>query len=326
MFRTKALVCALVLSCWSFLCSSACAQDDDYKGLTAAAVEEHSLGHYEEARALFAKAHAINPNARTLWGMGTAAFEARQYVDAIQLLDAALTDTRKPLTAAQRKQAESLRERSEDFIVRLHVTLRPNNASLSVDGHVVQPNSSGVVILDSGMHQIVAAADGYDDWVRGLRWSAGEASLAINLKRNGATTSQNDKPADDGTAQAEQTKDFAAKSTGALGVLKWVALGSTVAAAAVAGVGFGKRQAAAHAYNDDVKCPEPKESTCSNIHASGQKWKTMGIVGSAAAGAFAVSTVVLFILDRKKHTNSEAPALACAPYGASVGLVCAARY
>jgi len=99
-------------SCW--LCASAAAQPSDYKALTEAAVEEHSLGHYEEARALFAKAHAINPNARTLWGMGTAAFEARQYVDAMQLFQAALSDTRKPLTEAQSKQAESLRKRAED--------------------------------------------------------------------------------------------------------------------------------------------------------------------------------------------------------------------
>src|SRR5262245_12054084 len=93
MSRLIAVASLLVALLGSWPPASAAAQQDDYKALTEAAVEEHSLGHYEEARALFAKAHAINPNARTLWGMGTAAFEARQYVDAMQLFDAALRDT-----------------------------------------------------------------------------------------------------------------------------------------------------------------------------------------------------------------------------------------
>src|SRR6188508_389327 len=77
--------------------SAQAADDAAYRASVDEAVAEFSAGHWEEARTLFKRAHERQPNARTLRGMGMAAFEMRMYVTAIRELEAALRDARKPL-------------------------------------------------------------------------------------------------------------------------------------------------------------------------------------------------------------------------------------
>src|SRR5262249_43441282 len=60
------------------------------QGLIADAVAEYDAGHFEEARALFRRAQAEAPSARTLRGIGMASFELRDYVEADRALAAAL--------------------------------------------------------------------------------------------------------------------------------------------------------------------------------------------------------------------------------------------
>src|SRR5688572_7254192 len=61
-------------------------ENPDYKRAVEEALKEYGLGHFEEARSLFRRAHGIYPNARTLRGLGMVEFELRHYVRASQLL------------------------------------------------------------------------------------------------------------------------------------------------------------------------------------------------------------------------------------------------
>lgn len=305
----------------------ACAEGDDYQSLTEAAVEEHSLGHYEEARALFARAHAIQPNARTLWGMGTAAFEARQYVDTIQLFQAALVDKRKPLTAEQRQRVEALLKRCANFVVRLRIRTQPENATLSVDGHTVEPDAQGIVLLDAGTHQVVASSSGYRETVRSIRWEAGEATLDVALEPR-ETKQPDSRVAPVLAEQGPSTRTQASQPSmelKPLSVLKWVALGATVASLGVAGAGYGLHEQAAKAWNDDQRCPPDKGASCPNIREAANRWRTMGIAGAASAGLFTVVTTVLFVVDRPKSKASERAATSCMPHGFG-GLSCTVTY
>src|SRR5437763_10868 len=54
--------------------------EQNYDELIRQAVTEFSLGHWTEAKVFFARAHARNPNARTLRGLGLSCYEARSYV------------------------------------------------------------------------------------------------------------------------------------------------------------------------------------------------------------------------------------------------------
>ena len=66
------------------------AESRQYTSLLEEAVSEYDARRYEEARALFRKAHDISPNARTLRGIGMASFELREYVEALRALEGAL--------------------------------------------------------------------------------------------------------------------------------------------------------------------------------------------------------------------------------------------
>src|SRR5688572_4431416 len=57
--------------------------DAAYERLVRDAISAHEAGQHAQARRLLVEAHALRPNARTLRGMGVAAFHTGQYVEAI---------------------------------------------------------------------------------------------------------------------------------------------------------------------------------------------------------------------------------------------------
>src|SRR5262245_2196729 len=125
--QVRALICfgfALLLACLSLsLPHTAAAQarggsseDAEYRQVVEEALAEFNRGNWEEAAALFERAHRLNPSARTLRGMGLTAYEARRYVDATRHLSEALTETRRPLTPAQREEVTQTLDRARRFI------------------------------------------------------------------------------------------------------------------------------------------------------------------------------------------------------------------
>lgn len=310
------------------IAASARAQNEDYKALTDAAVEEHSLGHYQEARALFERAHAISPNARTLWGMGIAAFESREYVDAIRLLQQALDDQRKPLTPPQRKKATSLIERSQAYVVRLPLRVQPATAAVSIDGRAVQSDIDGIVLLDAGKHQLVVSADGYEDVVRSMVWHAGTAPpLEIALERKGAPKAEPRATPALATKVSETAAPGRSETDGprAFTVLKWTSLGAAIASLGLVGAGVGLRESEARYYNDDTHCPGPdKDVSCPSSRDKVRKWEAVAIAGGAAATAFSALTIVFFVLD-KRSAERASQALSCGP-AFQVGATCRYRF
>jgi hypothetical protein len=135
--------------------------DAAYRAVLAEAVTEYGGGRYEEALALFRRAHDLRPNARTLRGIGMAAFEAREYVLARESLRAALEDAREPLTEEQRAHAEQLIGRTDAFIGRYALRATPSEVSIRVDGRPTVLDVNGELLLDVGNHSIVIEAPGH---------------------------------------------------------------------------------------------------------------------------------------------------------------------
>jgi hypothetical protein len=143
------------------LCSAAHAQSGEhpaYEQTIAEAVREFSAQRFEEARALFKRAHELAPSARTLRGLGMTAYELRMYVQTMRELEAALRDTRKPLTEEQRNHASSLIAKSREFVGRVLLQLLPADATALVDGQPAEVEAGGVLLLDVGTHVIGATA------------------------------------------------------------------------------------------------------------------------------------------------------------------------
>jgi tetratricopeptide (TPR) repeat protein len=137
------------------------AGDAAYGKVVDEAVAEFSAGRWEEARTLFKRAHELSPNARTLRGMGMAAFEMRIYVQAIRELEEALRDTRKPLDAELRAQVQQLIAKARSFVGRVMPLVEPSQAKLLIDGREPVREPDGAVLLDVGPHVISATLDGY---------------------------------------------------------------------------------------------------------------------------------------------------------------------
>jgi len=152
------LVLATCLALPSPVSAQASADDSAYRATVDEAVREFGAGRFEEARALFKRAHGLSPNARTLRGLGMTAFELRAYVQAIRELQAALADKRKPLEGELRTKVEALLDKSRKFVGVVRLELEPKSASVLVDGKPAAFEPNGSLLLDAGTHVISATA------------------------------------------------------------------------------------------------------------------------------------------------------------------------
>jgi hypothetical protein len=132
-----------------------------YDGFIEQALQAYDAGRFAEARTSFRRAHELSPTARTLRTMGMCAFNLGDYVDALLNLEAALSDSRKPLTDEQRKHATDLIGRSNQHVGRYRLRLSPPEAALTVDGHAPALLAERELVLESGRHQIDVRAPGY---------------------------------------------------------------------------------------------------------------------------------------------------------------------
>ena len=152
--RRLAAFVALLVAVGGASMARAAEDDTPVSVLIGDAVAEYDAGHFQEARALFRQAHEKSPTARTLRGIGMCSCEMRDYVEAARALAASLRETRRPLTAEQKKHAEALLNRANTFIGRFTVKFKPESASLFVDGHPAELEPDGVLVLAFGRHTL----------------------------------------------------------------------------------------------------------------------------------------------------------------------------
>lgn len=156
---------------------------NEYTDIIRKALVEYNAGRWDEARSLFERAHAINPNARTLRGMGRAAFESSDYVSTLKYLKQALEDDRKPLNDAQRIETQGIISQAENFVGRFKLRLFPTDASLVVGGYrpVFEGNE---LLLNAGEHDLIAKADGYQEQRLHINVQGGrKGELEFRLKK-----------------------------------------------------------------------------------------------------------------------------------------------
>lgn len=147
------------------------APSQEYRSAITEALAEFDAGRYEEARALFLRAHAIEPNARTARGIANCAFEVSDYVSAIVFFEEALASDRRPLDARMRQQAEQLLSRARTFVGRVELVVSPPTATVLVDGRAPTMRD-GAILLNQGDHEIRIEAEGLVSEVRHVRVEA----------------------------------------------------------------------------------------------------------------------------------------------------------
>jgi hypothetical protein len=153
-----------------------------YKDLVEQALNEFKHRNWPEARVLFMRAHELNPNARTLRGMGIVSFEMRDYLNAATNLKAALDDRRQPLTDAQRKECEALLTRARTFVGVYTLKLDPGDAHVLLDGNEVTRDEEGHLLVPFGDHTLSARAPGRQETSTRLNVQGGErGEIALSL-------------------------------------------------------------------------------------------------------------------------------------------------
>ncbi len=167
------------------LCASVVRAQEEppgYRETIEQALSEYGLKNYEEASTLFSRAHELYPNARTLRGMGMAAFELRRYEESANDLEAALASKVRPLDGELRQETEALLTRARGFLAVVKVELAPNNATLLLDG---QPVNGNELNLRLGEHTLEVRAQDYRPETRTVRVHGGEVlRIDISLHRN----------------------------------------------------------------------------------------------------------------------------------------------
>jgi hypothetical protein len=151
----------------------------DYVAVLDQAVEAFDRRDYARARVLFEQAHALRPNARVLRGLGLSALQLRRFTLARQELTAALSDTRQPLTPAQREGVAKLLSWMQTDLATLRLSLRPANSQITLDD---EPVLASELVMEPGKHSVRAAAEGHEPQTREFELIAGEQrTLDITL-------------------------------------------------------------------------------------------------------------------------------------------------
>jgi hypothetical protein len=287
----------------------------EYRQLVQQALDEFQRGNWDEAAGLFSQAHKLSPSARTLRGMGLAAFEGRRYVDALRDLRAALESTVNPLTAEQRAEVTDTVSRAEHYVVPLELTVEPSSAEVRING-AIQPDQEGPrqLVVDPGMLEVRASAPGYDVELRQLRMVSGTPqqvllrlspiaqpnAAGINIGGGGPTTSE-------------------ARRGPPYQTLAWLSMGLTVAGGVAAIVSWRVREGAAADFNkaECKKVDETREQVCADALARVESAETATVVSAIAGGAFLSAAVVFFVLDGT--SSSTETAKAAPPCGAGPG-------
>jgi hypothetical protein len=135
--------------------------EERYSALIRTALAEMDARNYAEARALFLKAHALQPSARTERGLGTVEFELRRYTVAAAHFRAALSSAVRPLDQAMRREVEDALARAISYTGTVQLTLEPAHGKLKLDGVAIAVPAGGALALDLGVHELSYEADGY---------------------------------------------------------------------------------------------------------------------------------------------------------------------
>jgi hypothetical protein len=133
----------------------------EYEAAVDLAFEEFEAGNYAEARTRFLQAYELFPNARVLRALAKTEYELKNYVAAITFLEQSLAATVRPLTVAQRADAQQLLEQARGYVARYRILTVPEQTTLRVDGLETRLAADGTLLLIVGEHAIEARATGY---------------------------------------------------------------------------------------------------------------------------------------------------------------------
>jgi hypothetical protein len=261
------------------------ADDAEYRVAVEEALAEYAAQNYAEARTLFARAHSLYPNARTLRGLGAVCFELRQYHQSVAFLEQALSSQEKSLDDVMRAEVTRLLARARAFVGELKVTVEPRTTVVSIDGEEPVAVFSLPFSLDVGSHQLDFSAAGYVSERRTAIVEGGERKAwTITLHASAA------KPVALAPVQAPREQSPA----------RLVTLGAAIASGVITGLAVGMREKQARQIQDSCAV---HSDDCDDMQASGRRWRATAIAGGVVTSVLTATTITLFALGRPGESS-----------------------
>jgi hypothetical protein len=287
-----------------------------YNALVRQAVEQYERGNYDESKVLFAQAHQLFPNARTLRGLGMVAYTMRDYVESIHYLEGAIGSKVKPLDPPLVRESEDVIRRARTFIGVVRVSVVPQDAKLRVNATPASRTSDGTIALNPGPYEIEASAPGHQSASRLVRVEPGTTLvLEFALPNSPADPIAARQPAqpEAPSPAPEAALESDAEARGGKSVGPWVVVGVSGAVAIAGGVMLGIALS-------DVSTVERSgpNTDWSDVEGKYERSPVLSTVGIAMLGAGAAGIAAGLTWHFLEPDETGALALEVSPLGATL--------
>jgi tetratricopeptide (TPR) repeat protein len=230
-----------------------------YEAALAESLAAHARGDYAAAQLFMERAHALEPSARTLRGLGIVAFARGAHADAIRHLDAAMASETRPLPPELRASVEELLAHAWAQVGRYELAVDAEHATFVVDGAPPNFYAPRTVILAAGEHRLLVQAQGRVPHELRLQVRPGEQrSLFVVLSRQAA---------EDVPPPLTPPPTPSEPHTGWTPARRWALVGAGSALVASSAVVWGLAIARLHRIAED--CREQEDAACSEREAEG---------------------------------------------------------
>jgi hypothetical protein len=295
--------------------------DATYSKLVADAVTAFDAGRFRESRELLARAHQLRPNARTLRGMGLAAFEEGRYAIAVVALDGALQETRQPMSPEQRAECVQLRAQANALTGRIAVRGLPSDAKLTIDGEAPVWAPDGALLVDQGSHTLTLEQPrgGARSWT--LTAIGGHRSEFVLGSVDQAFAQRGDSEvppllAAEAAAPAA-TNDQQSDST-PTGISNGVAYAALAGAAVTAGLAvwqWTERESEVEAWNSEncLRGGRTRRANCGDHEDAYQRAQTWSWVAAGATIALSAGAITLLLMNQGEAERPRAALPVCVP-------------
>lgn len=272
--------------------------EEEYMRIIDEAVHEYDLERWSTAIELFQKANAIKPNARTLRGMGLAAYEDQRFVDAIRWLSESLEHPVQPLNALMRDEIKPVLEHLKGLVGYYKLDRAPATLDIEIDGRSANVQQ-GKLQLDPGEHRLVATAKGFEPQERELSVKAGDNGiLGITLDPIAPSFTP---PAETRVAARRSDNSQRLSDTGGTRseVVPWVLIGTGASLAVAGGILFGI------ALNDKYQTEETTNGWTSKNDDAVKNVPIYSAAGIGLAAAGVVSATIGIVLLASSGSDGE---------------------
>jgi hypothetical protein len=145
---------------------------EEYEVAIAAALKAFDRGDFAQAYRHFSVAHGLIPSARTLRGMGLAAYQMGDFATAATRLRAALAAEVSPLPAKMRNEASAMLDHARDKTGTVDLVLTPADAEVLIDG--AHPEESAHFFVAPGTHVLEVRSGAHTSKTTELHLGPGE--------------------------------------------------------------------------------------------------------------------------------------------------------